>query len=229
MRLFRQYTRDEIVSLLGVAPERVAIVPGGVGAQFRPITKAIADPTVLRLGLPRRYVMTLAAASQRKNVARLVEAWRLVRAGDEGIELVLAGGTVGRRLSDYALPDRAWLARQGVRAVDHIPEADLPAVYNAATALVMPSLAEGFGFQRLRHCAAAPRLSYRRIRHWSRPSGNSEPALIDPYDVRSIAGGIMRVLASPAAYRPADPAAISKQYAWSESAACLITALAAFD
>ena len=75
-----QYTRDEIVSLLGVAPERIAIVPGGVGPQFRPIERAVCERTVLRLGLPRRYVMALAMASQRKNLERLVEAWHLVRA-----------------------------------------------------------------------------------------------------------------------------------------------------
>jgi glycosyltransferase involved in cell wall biosynthesis len=224
-----QYTRDEVVRVLGVAPERVAIVPGGVGAQFRPIERAVADRTVLRLGLPRGYVITLAVASQRKNLARLVDAWHLVRAGDQGIELVLAGGTVGRRLSGYALPDRAWLEGQGVRLVDHIPESDLPAVYSAATALVMPSLAEGFGLPALEALCCGTPIVVSANSALVETFGQLGASLVDPYDVRSIADGIMRVLASPAAYRPADPAAISRQHAWSQSAGRLIAALAAFD
>ena len=46
-----QYTRDEIVSLLGVAPERVAIVPGGVGPQFRPIERAVCERTSAATGI----------------------------------------------------------------------------------------------------------------------------------------------------------------------------------
>ena len=224
-----QYTRDEIISLLGVAPERVAIVPGGVGAQFRPIARAAAERSALRLGLPRRYVMTLAVASQRKNLARLVDAWHLVRAGNQGIELVLAGGTVGRRVSGYALPDRAWLEARGVRVVDHIPEADLPAVYNAATTLVMPSLAEGFGLPALEALCCGTPIVVSANSALVETFGQLGASLVDPYNVRSIADGIMRVLASPATYRPADPAAIGRQHAWSESAGRLIAALAEFD
>ena len=223
-----QYTRDEIVSLLGVAPERVAIVPGGVGPQFRPIERAVCERTVLRLGLPRRYIMTLAAASQRKNLARLVHAWHLVRATDQGIELVLAGGTVSRRVSGRPLPDRAWLKTQGVHAVDHIPEADLPAVYSAARALVMPSLAEGFGLPALEALCCGTPIVVSANSALVEMFGQLGASLIDPYDVRSIADGIARVLASPAAYRPADPAAINRGHSWSESAGRLVDALAAF-
>jgi glycosyltransferase involved in cell wall biosynthesis len=224
-----QYTRDEIVSWLGVAPERVAIVPGGVGPQFRPIERAVCERTVLRLGLPRRYVMTLAVASQRKNLVRLVDAWRLVRAADQGIELVLAGGTVSRRVSGYALPDRAWLELQGVRVVDHIPEADLPAVYSEAMALVMPSLAEGFGLPALEALCCGTPIVVSANSALVEVFGQLGASLVDPYDVQSIADGITRVLTSPAAYRPADPAAISRRHTWSESAGRLIDALAAFD
>jgi glycosyltransferase involved in cell wall biosynthesis len=224
-----QYTRDEVIRVLGVAPERVAIVPGGVGAQFRPIERAIADRTVQRLGLPHRYVIALAVASRRKNLARLVDAWHAVRAGDDGIELVLAGGTVDQRLGSYALPDRASLERQGVRVVDHIAEADLPAVYSAATALVMPSLAEGFGLPPLEALCCGTPIVVSANSALIETFGQLGASLIDPYNIQSIAEGIMRVLASPAAYRPADPAAIRNQHSWSKSAGRLIAALAAFD
>ena len=224
-----QYTRDEVVRVLGVPPERVAIVPGGVGAQFRPIERAVTERTVLRLGLPRRYVLALAVASRRKNLARLVDAWRVVRAADDGIELVLAGGTVDRRIGRYVLPDRASLELQGVRVLDHIPETDLPAVYGAATALVMPSLAEGFGLPPLEALCCGTPIVVSANSALVEMFAQLGASLVDPYSVRSIAEGIRRVLASPDAYRPADPAAISSRHSWSQSAERLIAALAAFD
>jgi glycosyltransferase involved in cell wall biosynthesis len=159
----------------------------------------------------------------------LVDAWHHVRAADDGIELVLAGGTVDRRLGSYALPDRASLEVQGVLAVDHIPEADLPAVYSAATALVMPSLAEGFGLPPLEALCCGTPVVVSANSALFETFAQLGASLVDPYNVRSIADGIMRVLASPTTYRPADPAAISRQHAWSESAERLIAALAPFD
>ena len=173
--------------------------------------------------------MALAVASRRKNLTRLVDAWQVVRAGDDGIELVLAGGTVDRRLGRYVLPDRASLELQGVRVIDHIPEADLPAVYSAATALVMPSLAEGFGLPPLEALCCGTPIVVSANSALIEMFAQQGASLVDPYDVRSIADGIKRVLASPAAYRPADPAAIRRRYSWCASADRLVDALAAFD
>jgi glycosyltransferase involved in cell wall biosynthesis len=126
------------------------------------------------------------------------------------------------------LPDRSWLELQGVRAVAHIPEADLPAVYSEAMALVMPSLAEGFGLPALEALCCGTPIVVSANSALVEMFGHLGASLIDPYDVRSIADGITRVLTSPAAYRPADPAAISRRHSWCASAGRLIDALAAF-
>ncbi|MGH2499014.1 MAG: glycosyltransferase family 4 protein, partial [Candidatus Limnocylindria bacterium] len=113
--------------LLGVAEERLRVVPPGVDTAFSP---AAGPPP----GRRRPYILAVGTASARKNLALLER----IAAGLEaaGIEVVLAGST------------RNYLRREeasAVRALGYVAERDLPALYAGAAALAMPSLYEGFG------------------------------------------------------------------------------------
>jgi glycosyltransferase involved in cell wall biosynthesis len=126
-----EFSRRELQELVGVDAK---VVPGGVDARFQPD----ADPTPARaaLGLERRYVLTVASRTARKNLAVLTVTAR--RLETEGIELVAAGG--GR---PQFRADPEPLA--GARSLGHVPEQYLPGLYAGASAFVLPSLHEGFG------------------------------------------------------------------------------------
>lgn len=126
-----EFARAELVELLGVAPERVAVIPVGVDERFGPGV----DPERARraYGLERPYVLALGTRSARKNLAVLEKAARALR--ERGIELVVAGSERGYlRGGDTAL-----------RTLGYVAESRLPALYAGARALAMPSLHEGFG------------------------------------------------------------------------------------
>jgi glycosyltransferase involved in cell wall biosynthesis len=126
-----EFARSELIELLGLAPERVKVIPAGVEERFRPTV----DPLPARrvYGLERPYVLTLGTRSSRKNLAALEPAARSLR--ERGIEPVLAGG------------QRGYLRDSGtsLRTLGYVSEAHLPALYAGARALAMPSLHEGFG------------------------------------------------------------------------------------
>jgi glycosyltransferase involved in cell wall biosynthesis len=84
----------------------------------------------------RPYFLFVGTLEPRKNIARLIEAWRLVRKTQE-VDLVLAG----RIRDDFTPP----VAEPGLRVLGAVPEEDLPALYSGAFACVYPSLYEGFG------------------------------------------------------------------------------------
>ena len=123
------YTAADVTETLGVPADRVAIARPGVSARYSP-EGGRAD-----LGGP--YLLSVATLEPRKNLPTLVEAFALVRRRRPELQLVVAGAPVSWAEQD--------LQADGVRALGYVPDADLPALYRGASALVYPSLFEGFG------------------------------------------------------------------------------------
>ena len=126
-----RFAREEIVSVLGVPAERIAIVPGGVDERFTP--DADPEPARRAFRLERPYVLSVATPGARKNLGALEEVAR----GLEGIDVVVAGS--GR---DYIAGGEP---AAGVRFLGYVPEAHLPGLYAGAEAFVLPSKHEGYG------------------------------------------------------------------------------------
>lgn len=141
-------TRRDLGELLGVAPERVAVLYPGVEERFRPVE----DPDVLarvraRYGLPARFVLGVGTLQPRKNFQGLVEAFgRLLAAGHDlpGLGLVIAGGQGWLAEDLLALAARHGVGERLVLA-GFVADEDLPALYTLASVLAFPSWYEGFG------------------------------------------------------------------------------------
>jgi glycosyltransferase involved in cell wall biosynthesis len=124
-----EFSRREIAELLHVDAH---VVPGGVDPRFHP--RADPEPARAALGLIRPYVLTVASRIARKNLSSLDATCR--RLGNEGMDLVAAGGE---------RPQFAGEAASPARALGHVPDAHLPGLYAGAAAFVLPSWHEGFG------------------------------------------------------------------------------------
>ena len=86
-----EFSRGELVEVLGVSPDRITVIPEGVGERFRPdADRAAANG---RYALDRPYVLAVGTVSERKNLALLARAAQALRG--RGIELVLAGSDRG--------------------------------------------------------------------------------------------------------------------------------------
>jgi glycosyltransferase involved in cell wall biosynthesis len=127
-----EHARGGIVERLGVAPERVIAIALGVDhATFSPDGPGPPED----LALPARYVLYPANLWPHKNHARLLAAFAAL--GDPDLWLVLTGQTYGR--------ERLLAGHDRVRHLGHVPADRLAALYRGATAVVFPSLFEGFG------------------------------------------------------------------------------------
>jgi glycosyltransferase involved in cell wall biosynthesis len=138
-----EHSRRRIADVLGIdAASVVAIHPGVDHVRFAP-GPAAADAALLApLALPDPpWLLYPAALWPHKNHAVLVEA---MRRGPADLSLVLTGATFGREPALRAAAARAGVADR-VHHLGFVPAATLPALYRAATAVVFPSLAEGFG------------------------------------------------------------------------------------
>jgi glycosyltransferase involved in cell wall biosynthesis len=135
-----EFSRGEVIEVLGAAPERVTVIPEGVDERF--FADLDPRPAASHYGLTGPYALAVGTMSARKNLQGLDHAARSLN--EHGIELVLAGSDRG-----YLRGSQARLRRLG-----YVDEAHLPGVYAGAVALAMPSGYEGFGLPCLEAMAA---------------------------------------------------------------------------
>ena len=150
------------------------------------------------LALPERYVLYPANMWPHKNHARLLEAFAAL--GDPELWLILTGQTYGR--------ERLLAGRERVRHLGHVPAEQLPGLYRGATAVVHPSLFEGFGLPPLEAMACGIAVAASDRGALAEVCAGAA-LLFDPEDVEAIADAIGRVTADEtlrARLRRAGPA-----------------------
>ena len=192
-----QFSRHELIDLLNADPAKITVIPGGVDERFH----SGADPTAARaaLDLQRPYVLTVASRTARKNLAVLDEAAR--RLGEEGIELVAAGGD-RPQFREEGVPREGGVARAGgagaggagrVRFLGHVPDAHLPGLYAGARAFVLPSLYEGFGLTALEAMASGVPVVVSARGGLPEVVGDAG-LVVDPEDREGVADAVLRAV-----------------------------------
>ena len=185
-------TRQDLIKLLGAAPERVTVTYCGVDPSFRPLPADAVARFRARHELPERFILYVGTLEPRKNVPRLLEAYaRLVRAGDAP-PLVIVGARGWRHASIDARLAALGLGER-VRLLGYLPAADLPLCYNAADLFVYPSLYEGFGLPPLEALACGTPVVTSNTS--SLPEAVGDVAVcVDPRDVGKLAAAMRQVL-----------------------------------
>ena len=168
------FVRDRAVELLGLDPERVRVIHLGIDHERFFPGGAEREPFLLYPA--RRW--------PHKNHERLFEAFAQVREERPGLRLVLTGG------GGYdSLPD-------GVEALGNIDFMQLPDLFRRASALVFPSLYEGFGQPVLEAMACGCPVACSNAAALPEIAGDAA-RLFDPEDTGAIARSVLELLAAP--------------------------------
>jgi glycosyltransferase involved in cell wall biosynthesis len=130
-------TKADLVSAYGLRPERIRVVP--LGASHPAVAPAPAS-RLAELGLNGTFVLQVGRIETRKNQAAALAA--VERLGD-GVTLALAGPE-----RDPALAARLRGSNR-CRVLGRVDQPTLELLYKHASAVIVPSLYEGFGLAML--------------------------------------------------------------------------------
>lgn len=138
-------TRDDLMRIYHIPAEKIAVVYPGVDPELGPVRDPEALASVLaRYTINGPYMLYLGTIQPRKNLVRLIAAY-----GASHVEesLVLAGkaGWLSQPVLD-AIARLPLEVQARIRITGFVDEADKAALLSGATALLYPSLYEGFGF-----------------------------------------------------------------------------------
>lgn len=196
------FAKSRMVELLGIDETRIHVAHLGVdSSQFTP-----------NLGAREGFILYPARSWPHKNHRRLIAAMEVVRRKNRGLRLVLTGGgldTLGE------LPE--WVDRLGLVSAEELRD-----LYRRASAMVFPSLYEGFGMPPLEAMASGCPVAAADVGSIPEVVGDAA-VLFDPLDVEAIAQAIDEVLHRP---RPAQTGIVqAHKFTWER---CLAEHAAAY-
>jgi alpha-1,3-rhamnosyl/mannosyltransferase len=188
-----EHSKSDLVSVLGLPPEQIHVTPLAVGEEFRPdLPIEAVNAVAARCGISQPYLLSVGNFLPHKNLLRLVDAYSaLPESLRERISLVLAGTPASH--GPARAVDQKTLARPGVCLPGFITPEDLPFLYAGATALICPSLIEGFGLPVLEAMACGTAVVCARAGALPEVAGDAA-LYVDPIDVASITEGLQRIL-----------------------------------
>lgn len=215
----------EIETVLKIPRDRIDVITEGPGPAFRRDPSGAAAARA-RFGVPEGapLLVYVGGFNRHKNVAGLLRAMPAVVAANPSVRLLVVGDTSGQGFWDNLQELRGLVAAEPlletcVQFPGYLDDETLAALLNGASALVLPSLAEGFGLPAVEAMACgAPVLASDR---GSLPEVVGDAGrLFDPEDPGDIARTINGFLADTAMQRELSARAVarSKLFTWERAA-----------
>jgi len=181
-----QAVADELARHVDVRD--VLVVGEGVTADLA--LPADADARAVVLDLPDRFLLTVATLEPRKGLDVLLAALGRPEAPD--LPLLCAGQPGWGDQDPLALAAAAGLAPGRVRLLGRVPDPDLAVLLARATALVVPSRAEGFGLPLLEAMAVGTPVVTSDAPALVEVGGGA--ARVSPLDPEALAGALAEVV-----------------------------------
>lgn len=213
-----QFSRHELADVLGLEAADIFVVPNSC----EHLSQVTPDGSILaRLGVePGRYFLAIGSPVPNKNLPAAIRAFTRLAAPGQRFVIV---GAVDAAVFGAGLRD----APPGVLLAGSIPDAQVTALLHDATALVFPSLYEGFGIPPLEAMLKGCPVIASNIPPVVEVCGDAV-LYFDPADEASITQAMQRALAEPVllAEQVRRGRARSALYSWQRSAQCLLDAVA---
>lgn len=201
-----EWSRQQLASWFGVAPERIYVTPEAPAPAFVPVDDPEPRRSWLRernLREDLRYLIYVGGFNPHKNLRSLIRAFARLRGTEPGrdVALILVGDHRGDLFHSEVRALRELIGELGIAGDVHfagfVPDEELRHLFAGAMALVLPSLEEGFGLPAVE--AAACGTACVATRNSPLPQLLEGGGLfVDPESPEELAGALERMAAEPA-------------------------------
>ncbi len=190
-----EFSKQEVVEYLGIAPDRIHAIHLGIDERFARLAAGITSPPQEMGGerLDAPFVLALGAGDPRKNTLAVIRAYESRRRELPSQEkLVIVGLRDWWSSAAYGLVRELGLSKDVVFA-GYVSEELLAWLYCASRCFLYPTLYEGFGFPPLEAMACGTPVITSECTSVPEVAGDAA-ILIDPTSDKSIGDALVRVL-----------------------------------
>ncbi len=137
-------SKHDLIEHYQVLPDKITVIYEAAAPNFTAPTQQDIERVRRQYQLPEQFLLVVGTIEPRKNYSRLLDALMRLRDKHKDLKLVVVGSK-GWLFEDFFQRIEELHAEDYVIFPGYVPDADLPAVYGAATIAVMASVYEGFG------------------------------------------------------------------------------------
>ncbi|MEE2850837.1 MAG: glycosyltransferase [Pseudomonadota bacterium] len=222
-----EFSKREVVDRLGIAAEKIFVMPLGVEDEFCPgeVSDERRQALLRKFRLKGQFIINTSPFEARKNIPGLIAGFANVsRDLRKNTQLVIAGKMSEHDRNEIeAIASAEGLARNDVVLPGFVSDEDLIDLYRLCEVMVFPPLSEGFGLPPLEAMACGAAVLASSATSVPEVVGRRD-VLFDPTDPGDIGQAITKVLANPS-YRDELRAFGLQQastFSWDRSATAIL-------
>ncbi|MFY9136497.1 glycosyltransferase family 4 protein [Zwartia sp.] len=188
------YSKIELSKWTGIALNKITVIPLAVDERwFRSVSSEEFARVRQLYQLPETFFISVGTLQPRKNVESTIWAHRALSPAERVRTPLIIIGRAGWKCEEVMRLIEEDSASGAVRWLKHVPDKDLLPVLKLASALVFPSLGEGFGLPVLEAFAASVPVITSNTTSLPEVAGDAAISL-NPLDIDAISKAMRQVL-----------------------------------
>ncbi len=190
-------TKHSLRDIYGIEEKRISVVPEGYDQTlFKVLNEKETEKVVTKYKLKEPYILNVGTIQPRKNIVRLIEAFSIMRKTTELPHTLVIVGKPGWKNEDiYTAPARYGVT-DAVRFLGHVPDNDLPSLFNRAEIFIYPSLYEGFGLPVIEAMACGTPVITSNVSSLPEAAGDAG-VLVDPNNIEEMTSALINLAINP--------------------------------
>jgi glycosyltransferase involved in cell wall biosynthesis len=138
-------TKNDIVDLFGINPEKVDVTHEAADEVFRKLIEGEKKYSLQKkYNISKKFILSVGTIEPRKNFETLIRAFNTLKKDGFDIQLVIAGRTGWKSEATYEEKEKSPF-KEDIIFSGRLTDDELVQLYNMAELFVYPSIFEGFG------------------------------------------------------------------------------------